>query len=221
MSNTLAYDVNRNARITAGAQSQLDEMDRSFVEGMTDAAGNPLSSETQNNVRDALRQARLGTGFWSKIYAGIDGILGGTISPEYFNEMFRDTQDARQYIEMVRVLGRVAFAATPRLAVADLESNEQLFPDERAFFRNPATESRKLTRLAEELDRHKRDILALRAGGTPIDSALNSTLSQKLFAIERLEGLLGPILTLANTANAADLERAQSIMNQATGQGNP
>ena len=43
-----------------------------------------------------------------------------------------------------------------------------------------------------------------------------STLSQKLFEIERLEGLLGPILTLSQTASAADLEKAQKIMDQAT-----
>ena len=220
VSNTIAYEVNRNARITAGAQAQLDRMEADLVSGMTDAEGNPLSAEQRNNVRDALRQARLGTGFWSKIYAGIDGILGGTIAPDYFSEMFRDTQDARQYIEMVRVFGRSALSASPRFAVADLETTAQLFPDERAFLRNPATEARKLTRLAEELRIEKERILTLRASGEPIDSALNATLSQKLFEIERLEGLLGPILTLSQTANAADLERAQDIMNRATGQGN-
>jgi hypothetical protein len=220
VSNTIAYDVNRNARITAGAQEQLDAMEQGLVNGMTDAEGNPLSQETRNNVRDALRQARLGTGFWSKVAAGVDGILGGTISPQFFSEMFRDTQDARQYIEMVRVFGRSALSASPRFAVADLETTAQLFPDERAFFRNPETEARKLTRLAEELETEKRRILTLRASGQPIDSALNATLSQKLFEIERLEGLLGPILTLSQTANAADLERAQEIMNRATGQGN-
>ena len=220
VSNTIAYEVNRNARVTAGAQEALDAMENDLIGRMTDAEGNPLNQETRNNVRDALRQARLGTGFWSKVYAGVDGLLGGTIAPEYFGEMFRDTQDARQYIEMVRVFGRSALSASPRFAVADLETTAQLFPDERSFFRNPVSEARKLTRLAEELRTEKARILTLRASGTPIDSALNSTLSQKLFEIERLEGLLGPILTLSNTANAADLERAQSIMNQATGQGN-
>jgi len=220
VSNTIAYEVNRNARVSAGAQEALDAMENDLINGMTDAEGNSLNQETRNNLRDALRQARLGTGFWSKVYAGIDGLLGSTIAPEYFGEMFRDTQDARQYIEMVRVFGRSALSASPRFAVADLETTAQLFPDERAFFRNPTSEARKLTRLAEELRTEKARILTLRASGTPIDSALNSTLSQKLFEIERLEGLLGPILTLSNTANAADLERAQEIMNQATGQGN-
>ena len=220
VSNTIAYDVNRNARITAGAQEQLDAMEQGLVDGMTDAEGNPLSRETRASVRDALRQARLGTGLWSNIYAGIDGLLGGTLAPEYFSELFRDTQDARQFVEMVRVFGRSALAASPRFAVADLETTGQLFPDERSFFRNPVSEARKLIRLAEELRTEKARILTLRASGTPIDSALNSTLSQKLFEIERLEGLLGPILTLSNTAKAADLERAQGIMNRATGQGN-
>lgn len=219
VSNTIAYDVNRNARVTANAQAQLDQIEADLVSGMTDADGNPLDQAARDNVRDALRQARLGTGFWSKVWAGVDGLLGGTIAPEYFGEMFRDTQDARQYIEMVRVFGRSALSASPRFAVADLETTAQLFPDERAFFRNPISEARKLTRLAEELQVEKQRILTLRASGTPIDSALNATLSQKLFEIERLEGLLGPILTLSQTANAEDLSRAQAIMEQAAGQG--
>jgi hypothetical protein len=219
VSNTIAYEVNRNARVSAGAQAALDAMENDLVSGMTDAEGNPLSQETRNNIRDSLRQARQGTGFWSKVYAGIDGLLGGTIAPEYFGEMFRNTQDARQYVEMVRVFGRSALSASPRFAVADLEATAQLFPDERAFFRNPTSEARKLTRLAEELRIEKARILTLRASGDPIDSALNATLSQKLFEIERLEGLLGPILTLSNTANAADLTRAQEIVDRATGLG--
>ena len=217
VSNTIAYEVNRSARITAGDQAKLDQMEVSLVEGMTDAEGDALSAETRGNVRDALRQARLGTGFWSKIYAGIDGLVGGTIAPEYFNKMFRDTQDARQYVEMIRVFGRSALSASPRFAVADLETTAKLFPDEQTFFTNPISESRKLLRLAEALQIEKRRILELRTSGTPIDSALNSTLSQKLFEIERLEGLLGPILTLSNTANRADVERAQELMDRSTG----
>ena len=217
VSNTIAYDVNRNARIAAGDQAALDQMEDSLVDSMTDEEGNALSAKTRDNVRDALRQARLGTGFWSKVYAGIDGILGGTIAPEYFSEMFLETQDARQYVEMIRVFGRSALSASPRFAVADLETTAKLFPDEREFFKNPKTEARKLTRLAEALRIEKRRILELRTSGVPIDSALNSTLSQKLFEIERLEGLLGPILTLSNTANAADMKRAQELMDQSTG----
>ena len=216
VSNTIAYEVNRNARISAGAQDQLDKIDNELIANITDKNGNPISKREKGKLRDALREARLGTGFWSKVYAGIDGLLGGTIAPKYFSEMFKDRQDARQYVEMVRVFGRSALSASPRFAVADLETTAQLFPDERAFFRNPVTEARKLSRLAEELAVEKRRILTLRASGAPIDKALNSTLSQKLFEIERLEGLLGPILTLSQTANAADLEKAQKIMNQAT-----
>jgi len=183
--------------------------------------GNPLTSQTQRRVRDALREAREGTGFWSKVYSGLDGVLGGVISPEYFGEMFADNQDSRQYIEMVRVFGRSALSASPRFAVADLETTAQLFPDERAFFRNPVSEARKLSRLAEELRSEKARILSLQASGTPLPSDQASTLSQKLFEIDRLEKLLGPILTLSNTANQGNIQRAQDLMNQAvTGAGN-
>ena len=221
VSSTTAYEVMRNARISANAAEQLNQMDNDLVSGMTDMQGQPLSSQTQRRVRDALREAREGTGFWSKVYSGLDGVLGGVISPEYFGEMFADNQDSRQYIEMVRVFGRSALSASPRFAVADLETTAQLFPDERAFFRNPVSEARKLSRLAEELRSEKARILSLQASGTPLPSDQASTLSQKLFEIDRLEKLLGPILTLSNTANQGNIQRAQDLMNQAvTGAGN-
>lgn len=219
VSNTIAYDVNRNARITEGARRQLDEIDANLVKGMTGPDGKPLPAETKQKARDALRQARLGTGFWSKMYAGIDGVLGGVIAPEYFSDIFRDEQDARQFVEMIRVFGRSALSSSPRFAVADLEQVQRLFPDETALFRNPETEARKLSRLAEELQLEKRRILGLRASGEPIDSQLDSTLSQKLFEIERLEQLLGPVISMSNMASQADLERAQQVMQGAAARG--
>ena len=219
VSNTIAYDVNRNARVTEGARRQLDEMDADLVGGMTGPDGKPLSAETKQKARDALRQARLGTGFWSKMYAGIDGVLGGVVSSEYFSDIFRDEQDARQFVEMIRVFGRSALSSSPRFAVADLEQVQRLFPDETALFRNPETEARKLSRLAEELQLEKRRILGLRASGDPIDSQLDSTLSQKLFEIERLEQLLGPVISMSNMASQADLERAQQVIQGAASRG--
>ena len=45
---------------------------------------------------------------------------------------------------MVRVLGRSSLAASPRFAVADLQTTEQLFPNEQSLIANPETEARNL-----------------------------------------------------------------------------
>jgi len=231
VSDTIAFSVNRTARVSGASMRYLETLDNELSTSLNmvvyDANGEPklddkgavvttkVKLEDGGRVRDSLALARKGTGFWSKVNAGIDGLLGGVINPEYFGKMFADTQDARQFVEMVRILGRSALASSPRFAIADLEATEKLFPTETAFFRNPVTESKKLVRLAEELQSEKERIHNMRIDGVPIDSALASQHSQKLYEISRLEGLLGPILTLRKTVDQKNLDKAAALMDAA------
>ena len=193
VSNTIAYEVAKSEKVSANARAQLEEMDRSIISGMTDAQGNPLTVNDMMEVKDAYEQARKGTGFWSKIYAAIDATVGGVVAPEYFAETFKDTQEARKFTKMVRVLGRSALAVSPRFAVADLQTVEQLFPNEEALFANPVTEAKKLQTISMYLDQQKRIILENLGGEVPLDSTMKSQLNQKLFEINRLQEILGPI----------------------------
>jgi len=193
VSNTIAYEVSKSEKVSANARAQLEEMDRSIISGMTDAQGNPLTVNDMMEVKDAYEQARKGTGFWSKIYAAIDATVGGVVAPEYFAETFKDTQEARKFTKMVRVLGRSALAVSPRFAVADLQTVEQLFPNEEALFANPVTEAKKLQTISMYLDQQKRIILENLGGEVPLDSTMKSQLNQKLFEINRLQEILGPI----------------------------
>ena len=211
VSDTIAYDVAKNERMRASAISALEELDAQLVEG------GDFTKEEKNLVRNAYEAARNGTGFWSKVTAGIDAVVGGITGADLAIE----TQDARQFVRMVRVLGRSALAASPRFAVADLQTTEQLFPNEQTLLANPETEARKLLTLKAAINEERRRILELRASGTPIDSSMNATLNQKLFEIERLNDMLGPIETIFSGTSVQDAtsSAAQEILNRALNKG--
>jgi hypothetical protein len=115
----------------------------------------------------------------------------------------------------VRVLGRSALSVSPRFAVADLQTVEQLFPNEQAFLRNPETEAKKLVTLRQEINREKVRILKLFASGAPMDSTQTSVLNQKLFEINRLNSMLGPIDTIYESEITDEAFReAEEIMNK-------
>jgi hypothetical protein len=203
ISSTIANEVAKNEKKSMSSQAQLDELDRAIVQGMTTIDGTPLSRESMTAVRNAYEDARKGTGFWSKVRGGINAIAGG-LAPEAFGEIFKDTTDARQGIKMVRIMGRSALAATPKLAVMDLLTTGELFPNEEAFFRSPKTEAAKLDNVVFYLDEEKRRILAKFASGEPLESGMKSMLNQKLFEINRLEGILGPLTLLGQVSQNAD-----------------
>jgi hypothetical protein len=212
VSNTIAYDVARNEKVRLNALQQLAEMDAILIGGMTDADGNPLSSEEMKEVADAFNAARTGTGFWAKVSAGLDSVIGG-ISGGYFT-VGRNKQDARQYIKMLRVMGRSALAASPRFAVADLQTTEQLFPNEQALFANPETEARKLISLSTELSNEKRRILNELGSGKPLDSSQSALFKQKLFEIQRLQNMIGPVTDAFSPSTTDAKNEAAALMQQ-------
>ena len=210
VSNTIAYDVSKNEKVRANALAQLAEMDRAIISGMTDAEGNPLTSDQMMEVKDAYEQARKGTGFWAKVSAGLDAAIGG-VSGGYFS-VGRGKQDARQYVRMLRVMGRSALAASPRFAVADLQTTEQLFPNEQSLIASPETEARKLISLSTELDAEKRRILTALSGDTPLDAAQSKLFKQKLFEIDRLQSMIGPVTDRFNPSTQEAKDEAAAAM---------
>jgi hypothetical protein len=217
VSSTIAYEVAKNEKMAAGAQAQLDALDAELLKGMTKIDGSPLSRADMAEVKDAFAAARKGTGFWSKVYAGIDAVAGG-LAPEAFGELFKDTTDARQFVKMIRVMGRSALASSPRFAVADLQTTEQLFPNEQALLASPKTEARKLNDIVGYLAEEKTRILEMFAGGTPMDRTMKSTLNQKLFEIDRLESILGPITLLGEASiNQEAIDAAKASMRKKKG----
>ena len=212
VSSTIAYEVAKNEKRAIGAQAELDAMDLALVQGMTKIDGTSISRSDMAEVKDAFAASRSGTGFWSKVYAGLDAVAGG-LAPGAFGDLFKDTTDARQFVKMVRVMGRSALASSPRFAVADLQTVEQLFPNEQALFSNPETEARKLNDIVGYLSEEKTRILEMFASGSPMDSTMKSTLNQKIFEIKRLENILGPVAMLGEAGvNQEAIEAAKAAM---------
>jgi hypothetical protein len=137
----------------------------------------------------------------------VGGLSAGKFS------MFKGTQEARKFVKMVRVLGRSALSVSPRFAVADLEAVAQLFPNEEALFTNPVTEANKLSTLVKYLDEEKRRILGLFKDNAPMDKAQVSVLNQKIFEIDKLTTMLGPITSGASSEVSVDaVKEAETIM---------
>jgi hypothetical protein len=88
-----------------------------------------------------------------------------------------------------------------------------LFPNEQALLASPKTEARKLNDIVGYLSEEKARILEMFAGGTPMDSTMKSTLNQKLFEIDRLESILGPITLLGEASiNQEAIDAAKASM---------
>ena len=171
-----------------------------------------LTEEEVMSYKNILGKVRTGTGFWSKIYAGIDGVLGGVFAPDYFAELFKDTTDGRMLVESLRVMGRSALSSSPRYAVADLETVEKLFPSEKEFFRNPVTMVRKLKNLDQALTEEKYRLLKLQE--QTLDSTILGNAMSKVAEIEKLQSIIGPIANLTGSGVVSNkVKTRQSTIN--------
>lgn len=187
---------------------------------MFDADGNKVvaSPAVQKEIIDAYAAARSGTGFWSKTGAMINAVLGGVLRID--NKKLIANEDSRQFVRMVRILGRSALASSPKYAVADLTTVQRLFPTEEAFFRNPTTEARKLLTLKTAINEEKARILNQIAGDTPIEKSQLTVMQQKLFEIDKLNRMLGPIeASYANDISEDAQNQASDIIKNAIKRG--
>ena len=101
-------------------------------------------------------------------------------------------------------MGRSALASSPKYAVRDLETVEQLFPNEQILFSDPVSEANKLKLLSSALQDEKERILLKFVAGGPMDSSMKGQLNQKLFEIDKLQGLLGPINLIGEASGTSE-----------------
>jgi len=217
LSNRISNDVYRKEKVRSSAKDWLRQNDQGVVGGMQNPQGGGVSSdiskENQTFVTDNLQKIRNGTGFWSGFNSAVNAVAGGLLAPETFSEMFKDTEEGRQYVQLIRIMGRSALASSPRFAMADLVATEGLFPNEERLFRNPVSEANKLALLVDALKKEEVRLQELRAAEEPIDPAVLATASQKLQEIARLKELLGPVLMQGGAeATATSISGAQDLM---------
>lgn len=219
----VAYDVYRSEKVRNDAKAFLSANDTALAAGMgfrnEDGTITEITKEDKKLVRDALAEVRAGTGVWSSIFAVTNAVGGGVFAPETFSELFKGTEEGRQFTKLVYVLGRSALASSPRFAVTDLEVTGQLFPNTDTFFANPVSEANKLISLVDALNTEEIRLQRLRASDSPVDSAVLATAEQKLGEIARLKNLLGPVARMAATASSTNVSAAQDLMRDKVNRG--
>ena len=130
----------------------------------------PLGTIHAINTYDA---AYLGTGVQSRILAGMDAAFGGLTSYFGKDQISPATQEARQVLRELIVLGRAAFINNPRFPVAEMLKAEGLFPQLDGFgawFANPATSQQKIRSLKRlAINRYHTNLIAISQGGASSD----------------------------------------------------
>ncbi len=229
ISSEKAYDIYKNERISAQAKKKLEAINNSDASRLSIPTGEldqngqpitrPVSEEEMATYKSATTQVLQGTGFWANLVAIGDNLIGGVgIAPETIRALTKPTQEARQFIQYVRIAGRSALSSSPRFAVADLQATEGLFMDERDFFKNPRTQVGKLVQLSEALRTEYIRLNTALADGQIQDSTLKSTYQMKISEIEKLQSIIGPIIRTrdarTNTAAKAVVDRINAAMGQ-------
>lgn len=189
VSDTTTYEVHKNEAAKVAASAQLRDLDARILSDLTGAEG--VTADDLLGVKNALAMARKGTGFYSNFTALLDGassLIPSPIKPDWVTEFGRETQEARQYLRGVRVLGRSALVVNNRFPVAEMATVAELFPKPEAFLVDPDTEARKfvqIKRLAMQQYRHN---------------------------LKQLEGNLAPADRNAITANNLEIQRLLSLL---------
>lgn len=174
-------------------------------------------------VKDAMGMARKGTGFYSNFTAFLDGassLVPSAIKPNWLEVFGRETQQARQYLRGVRVLGRSALVVNPRFPVAEMSTVGALFPSPEAFLVDPDSEAQKFIELKRIAMQQYQNNLRQLSSGT-LDATLVKQVQANNFELQRLMNLL-PGVPLGVDGELLDpqaQQEAQSIISGAIQRG--
>jgi ribosomal protein L29 len=189
LSDRTSYDIFRRESIRSDAKERIRVAEDAMTRSLTRPDGSIVSSTDSGIVANALMAARNATGPYANFAALMDGVIAGAIPSETARNFFKDTQDNRQFIRALKVLGSSALSVSPRMAVYDLARVERLFPDPDAIFRNPISEANKLVVLKQIIIQQKTYNDQNLAAGID-DATLRSEVIRKNYEIDRLLGLL-------------------------------
>jgi len=189
LSDRTSYDIFRRESIRSDAKERIRVAEDAMTRSLTRPDGSIVPSTDSGIVANALMAARNATGPYANFAALMDGVIAGAIPSETARTFFKDTQDNRQFIRALKVLGSSALSVSPRMAVYDLARVERLFPDPDAIFRNPISEANKLVVLKQIVIQQKTYNDQNLAAGID-DATLRSEVIRKNYEIDRLLGLL-------------------------------
>ena len=211
LSDTTTFDVIKSTKVRKKAAAELAQLDGLVLNSITNSGVSGDWSSTNNNintggegqtrqdivaVRDALEMARKGTGFYSAITALLDNassVVPSFLKPEFVQEFGRNTQQAKQYLRAIRVLGRSALVVNNRFPVAEMATVGVLFPDPDAFFRDPTSEADKFIALKRQaLEVYRINLRELETG---LPKELQKAVQANNLEIKRLLSLLQGVNT--------------------------
>ena len=164
-SGTSTNGLQNAANGTAANQTYLNSNPKSQanikVQGVS-----PLNTIYEINAYNA---AKLGVGLQSKMLAGMDAAFGGLTSYFGKKQIAPDTQEARQVLRELIVLGRAAFINNPRFPVYEMQKAEALFPQVDGlgtWLQNPDTAQQKIRSLKKlAINRYYTNLIAISKGG--------------------------------------------------------
>jgi hypothetical protein len=171
--------------------------------GDTGDVGDPISATGSTEPRvDFEAAAKQGTGVWANVAAALDAAGGGLGIDSLLGKegFFKDTQDARQNIRLLKQLGKSALMNSARGPIWEQKMIQQLFPGESAFFTSPSTEARKIPKLRATL-KAERDF-KVRSLKLTTDKILARQLRQSITDIDRIRTMLGPETSGLSTSDS-------------------
>ena len=191
LSDTIAAALQKNLQLQKQAGEKLDQLDEdlgTYLKGGTSADPTALSAEDQRIVINAMRAAREGTGPYAAFSTFMSSTVGGLLP--FTRDLFKDTQQNRQYLRGIRVLGRSALVVNPRFPVAEMATVGELFPDPDKIFANPEAEASKFQSLKQMAINQRRRNLEVLSQGNLTDQTTISQILANNFEIDRLLDLL-------------------------------
>jgi hypothetical protein len=210
LSDTIAADVAASQRIQLMAGNQLEVLDNQLgivVKGGTNENPTSISKDDATILRDAMKAARNGTGPYAAFNVFLDKTFGGAVPAA--REAFQDTQQNRQFLRGLMILGRSALVVNPRFPVAEMEKVAMLFPEPDTVFTNPETEANKLVELKNLALTQKRNNLEQLSQGIQ-DSKIRASVMANNFEIDRLLNMLISVPTGA-TGGAVDSDKVEAL----------
>lgn len=210
LSDTIAAQIAASQRIQLMAGDQLELLDNELgvvARGGTNEDPTSLSTEDTQLLRDAMKAARNGTGPYAAFDVFLDKTFGGAIPAA--REAFQDTQQNRQFLRGLMILGRSALVVNPRFPVAEMEKVAMLFPDPDALLTNPESEANKLVEMKNLALTQKRNNLEQLSQGIQ-DSKIRAAVMANNFEIDRLLNMLGSVPT-GTTGGVVDPDKVDAL----------
>ena len=219
-----ADQFNRALNQSAEAREKLEAFDAARLGLLTSIDGSAISGQELAGVIDAVNQTRRGTGFGANFYSTLNSYLG-TIPGlgKIMNDSFGDTEEAKNWLRAVNILGRSALSEVGdnRSAMAAIDDLDSLFVDPDAWVANPETEGAKISFLFDIVQNEWQRLNSLVSSGVSTNNpATNTIIHNKIWQLEKLlgtqgngvGGMLGPLADFRNKVSAEQLNAAQDLI---------